>query len=252
MIDAATPDLSGTVADAMRKLSRVEHLRGVSLVSMPSLYPSGASVVLEVSSGHNGRFFVSDRGGGHLEAELMGAHRAYGREAERVAEQFGIRFDGRQMFVAEASIGSLPAVLKIVAHCSQFAANATASRMSERVKVDIGAAIYERLVSIFPAKRVAKDAEIKGPSSHEWHVSALVTGGRQAIVFDAIADHPTSAVWTVAKFGDLARLENPPRRIAVASDQRKLGNMIGVIAPASTAVIDLRASKETILQLEAA
>ncbi len=251
MVENVPSSLIDAVSGAVGKIARVEHFRGISLISMPSLYPSGASVQLEVS-GSDGRFFISDRAGGYLEAELMSAHRIYVREAARIADQFGVKFDGRDMFVAESPLATLPSAMKIVAHCSQFAANIAASRMVEKAKSDVGEEIYERLVSIFTSKRVIKDAEILGPSSHQWHVSALVSGGSSLVVFDAVAEHPTSAVWTAAKFGDLARLENPPRRIAVAANQKKLGDMIGVIAPASTAIIDISASSKTIMQLEAA
>lgn len=250
MIETERSKMEGMVAQAVKKLARVEKFVGHTLVSLPVLYPSGASVTLEIS-GEPDRFFVSDRAGGYFESELLGAHRIYGREAPRAAASCGIKFDGRNMFVAEASDSNLPAVMKMVSHCSQLAANISALKISEKVKSDATESLYERLVSVFTAARVSRDVEVVGASTHDWSVSARVLG-RKPILFDVVSPHPTSAVWTAAKFGDIARLETPPNRVAVVQSRKQIGNMIGVISPSATAIIELSASNDTFIRLEAA
>lgn len=251
MAEVAHQTHANAVEEAVKKLVRIEEFIGATLVSMPVLYPSGASVMLEISGDHD-QYFVSDRAGGYLEAELMGGQRIYAREAARAASGAGIGFDGRNMFFAEAQMSSLPAVMKVVAHCSQIAANSCALRMSEKIKSDIGQRLYERLVAVFSEPRVARDVEVVGASTHDWRVSAVVSGPHKKVVFDAVTPHPTSAVWTAAKFGDIARLDPPPSRVAVVSSRKDVGDMIGVISPSATAIIELTASNDAFERLEAA
>jgi len=251
MIEVSSRDVSDAVERAVSKLARTEKFVGHTLVSMPVIYPSGASVTLEIS-GEFDRFFASDRAGGYFESELIGAQRIYGREATRTAASFGIKFDGRNMFVAETGMSNLPAVMKIVSHCSQLAANICAMKLSEKIKSDVTESLYERLVSVFTEARVARDVEVAGASTHDWSVSARVAGARHSILFDAVSPQPTSAVWTAAKCGDIARLESPPHRVAVVRSRQLVGNMIGVISPSATAIIELTASNDAFLRLEAA
>ena len=70
MTDFVDKKLSSTIATAIKSLIAVEHFIAGSIVTMPNIYPSGASVVLEISM-QGGRVFVSDRGGGFQEAEFL-------------------------------------------------------------------------------------------------------------------------------------------------------------------------------------
>jgi hypothetical protein len=235
---------------AIRQLVSAEHFHAGSFVTMPVIYPSGASVVLEVFR-QGEKYFVSDRGGGHQEAEFAGASRFYGREARRIAEESGIKFDGRDMFIVEVSVGQLPGAFTIVANSSQSAATASVLRSSERVQRDASDMLFARLSRIFPVSALAKDAAIIGASGHQWHVSTLVSLDDKRSAFEAVSHHYPSVVSATAKFHDIARLETFPSRIAVVSKREALGDYIGVISAASTSVIETSASDQTFLRLAA-
>lgn len=117
MVEIIGDTISGDVDAAVRRLVNAQHFRAGSIVSMPVIYPSGASVVLEITM-QKDRCFVTDRGGASQEAELFGATRYFKSEAERVALSSGIHFDGRDMFVAEVPRESLHGAMTVVANAS--------------------------------------------------------------------------------------------------------------------------------------
>ncbi|MEO9188737.1 MAG: hypothetical protein ABI224_01865 [Acetobacteraceae bacterium] len=66
-------------------------------------------------------------------------------------------------------------------------------------------------------------------SDNPWRVDALVrTEGRQA-AFDFVTPHPNSETFAMAEFLDIARLENPPVRIAVVHRKASLGDLLTVV-----------------------
>lgn len=248
MIDFIAHNVGSDVDEAVRRLVVTEHFRGGSIISMPVTYPSGSTVVLEIT-GQNGRWLVSDRGGGFQECELFGSIRYFRAEAERVANRAGIRFDGRDMFVAEVSTDTLHGALIVVANCSAEAARATAFRAAAREETDSRQELYERLSSIYKDKDVQKDAEIIGVSNHKWRISVLVRDQRLRAFFEPVAHHYVSVVGTAAKFHDFVRVDNPPERIAVIKSRADLADFYGVIAGASSKVIESAASNEEFSRL---
>jgi hypothetical protein len=250
MTEIVRDRMANVIETAIRKLVSAEHFHAGSYVTMPVMYPSGASVVLEVFR-QGERFFVSDRGGGHQEAEFSGASRYFVREAKRVAEEAGIKFDGRDMFIAEVPLDNLPGAFTVVANCSQAAAAISVMRSAERAQRDVGDILFIRLSRIFPPESLAKDAEVLGASGHKWHVSTLLTKGGKRSAFEAVSHHYPSVVSTTAKFYDLARLEIFPWRIAVISNREAFGDYIGVLSAASTSVIESSASDQTFMRLAA-
>lgn len=251
MTDFIGQKIAGHVEAAIQKMVSAEHFRAGSLVSMPLLYPSGASVVLEITL-QQGRCFVSDRGGGHQEAEMMGVLRGYSKEAERIAIESGIRFDGRDMFVTEVNIEHLPGAMEVVANSSQLAVSLCALRASERDVRDARELLYDRLHEVYPASEIVRDAPVMGASSHQWKLAALVKDAGRVSVFEAVTANHISVVGTAAKFHDLARLDNSPRRIAVIAPKAGIGDFYGVIAPAASSVIEMASPKEKFEQLLAA
>ncbi|RXT52719.1 hypothetical protein B6S44_18385 [Bosea sp. Tri-44] len=251
MIDFIGQKISTHVEAAIQRMVSAEHFRAGSLVSMPVLYPSGASVVIEVTL-QQGRCFVSDRGGGHQEAEMMGVQRGYAKEAERIAAESGIRFDGRDMFVAEVDIERLPGAMEVVANSSQLAVSLCALRASERDARDARERLYDKLAEVYPTREIVRDAPVMGASSHRWKIAALVKGSAGASVFEAVTANYNSVVGAAAKFHDLARLDNSPRRIAVIDPKAGIGDFYGVIAPAASSVIEMTSPRAKFEELLAA
>lgn len=244
MVDFIGRPRSDGIDAAIRSLISVEHFSAGSLVTMPVLYPSGSSVVLEVTV-QNGRCFVTDRGSGCLEAELMGVStRAFNKEANRVAEDAGIQFNGHDMFVAEVGMDTLAGAMEVVASSSQMAVTISSMRIADKADRDAKEILVERLIEMYPSHEVVRDAEFIGSSNHTWKVAALVRTSSQTATFEAVTNHYNSIVGVAAKFHDIARLENSPRRIAVVKSMTALGDYLGVISPATTSVIELNASRK--------
>ncbi|PAQ09738.1 hypothetical protein [Mesorhizobium temperatum] len=252
MIDFARkiPNTKEAIGEAIRGMVNADHFFGGSIVTMPVLYPSGTTVALEVTR-QGDKCLVSDRGGGWQEADMMGATRYFKKEANRVAEASGIRFDGHDMFVAEVAPAALQGAMMVVANCSQEATAFAAYRMAERSESDAKDILFARLSAIFGATDVAKDAELVGASNHTWKVSVLVTGRPHLGLFEPVMNKYISVVGTAAKFHDFSRLEHPPSRIAVVKSREDIGDFYGVVASASTRVVEQSASNEQFLRLVA-
>lgn len=251
MVEIAHSDLIQIVDKAVQSLVSVEHFRAASIVSMPVMYPSGASVVLEVSS-QGGRAFISDRGGGFQEAEYMGLTRFFGKEAPRVAAESGIGFDGREMFVIEVPIDAISGAMAVVAACSANAAVACALKAAERHEKVAKDSLFDKLTDIFGATGFEKDVPIIGASNHEWRVDALVKSQRSLVVFNSVTKSYVSATGTAAKFHDFALLETAPKRVAVVTSRKDIGDWIGVLSSASDAVIEINAANDQFLKIGAA
>jgi hypothetical protein len=239
---------SGILDKVVRSLVSARHALAGSLVTMPVIYPSGASVVLEVSiSGDS--CFVSDMGAAQEEADMMGTGRYFKAEAARIAESYGIRFDGHLMFVAEVPVDHVRGAMIVVANASGEAARAAANKQSERHEHDAKQMLYERLVSVYRSGDVAKDAEVIGHSNHKWKISVLVRDSLRSLMFEPVSGHYITAVGTAAKFHDLAALENPPFRIAVIKSREDVGDYFGLIAGASTKVVQATEPDSTFVRL---
>jgi hypothetical protein len=243
--------LSHTVDEAIKRLVSAEHFRAGSIVSMPVMYPSGASVVLEILS-QAGRIFITDRGGAYQEAEFAGATRTFSREAEKVAADAGIKFDGRDMFVAEVPVDRVDGAMVVVAACSAQAAAITALRAAERDEKFAKEALFDKLTDVFGINGFERDAKLVGASNHSWRVDAIVRHDSSLAIFNSVTKRYISAAGTAAKFHDLARLEFAPKRVAVVSSKTDIGDWYGVISSASDAILEMGAANDQFFQLGAA
>jgi hypothetical protein len=248
MTDFIADIVSESVDEAVRRLVNVEHFRAGSLVSMPVSYPSGATVVVEITA-QKDRCFVSDRGGGHQEAEFFGASRYFATEARRLADLAGIRFDGRDMFVAEVPRERLRGAMVTVANCSAAATNAAALRLSERADRDARDDLYVRLSSLYKTRDVQKDPQFRGATT-KWRVSVAVLGGHhRPAFFEPVSGVYISAVGTAAKFNDFAATESPPDRFSVMKSRNDLGDFYGLVARASTKLLPMTSPDQTFVEL---
>jgi hypothetical protein len=243
--------LSQAVDDAIQGIVSAEHYQAGSIVSLPVLYPSGSTVLLEVTK-HGDRLLVSDRGGGMQEAELMGATRHYKDAAERIATEAGVRFDGLSMFVVEVSIDRLAGAMVVVANCSQDAAVFAAERVAESTEADAREILFARLSAVFRGWHVEKDARVIGASNHPWKVAVEVVNRHRRAIFEPVNRRYITIVGTAAKFHDLARLETPPARFAMVGSIQELGDYYGVVSDASDRVVESSVSDNTIRELLAA
>lgn len=237
------------VDELARKLIATEYIQRSAMVRTPVLYPSGATVVIEIREDGDG-FFVSDMGLGYQEADLMGAGLMYGRHARAVAQGAGIGFDHHSFFVIRASRDQLPGAVATVANCSQQAVSLVAYKLAERRSADEADLLYERLVQVFSVKVVDRQAEIVGASNIKWHVATFVRGGdgRRPTIFEPVTNHHTSVVNASAKFNDIARLEKAPARVIVVRGKSEFGQYLSLLSQAAN-VIDRDMPDTTLTRL---
>ena len=224
------------ILDAVRReLMATNQFKGGAYLTTPLLYPNGTSVVVRIDEGRP-NFFVSDMGLGAEEADLMGGSRIYSQTARKIADAAGIRFDNRAFFVVEASKEQLPGAIATVANCSQEAVNATAYKIADRKHVDHIDRLYARLARVFTPEQVARDVEIRGASSHVWHVATMVRADSKKTIFEPVSKNHNSVFAAATKFGDIARLELAPRRISVVQSKKELGTYLSILSQTSSIV----------------
>ena len=226
---------SDVVKHVARELVTVEELTDGALISTPLLYPSGATVVIRIDQ-NGSNYFLTDMGLGYQEADLPGASLLYTRQAKSVAEEFGVGFDDHALFLNDISRERLPGAVGALANASLQAITLAAYRLSERKNHDAAEFLYQRLIKVFTPSIVARDTQLLGASNTEWHVANLVRFQEKVTVFEAVTSHRNSITSATAKFHDLARLPEPPNRVAVVGRKEDLGTLLGVLSQAASVV----------------
>lgn len=239
--------LQEAIDSALRTLLRAEHRAAGSYVTLPVRYPSGASVVLQITEVGD-RCFVTDYGMGYQEAELFGGTRQFERRAVEFATAAGIRYDGRSFFVAEVVKDRLPGAMVVVADCSQRAAAFAALRAADRQGDEIKELAFDRIRNTFGRNKVERDVPVRGSSTHPWPVDFVVKTDNGVAIFEATTPHPNSVASVTTKLGDIARLESAPPRIVVVRNKRAFGDLLGVVAPVASVVLEVEAANDLYLR----
>lgn len=171
-------------------------------ISVPVIYPSGANSTVEISS-IGDTCFVSDMGAGHTEAYLSNASEFYDHQARRVADRFGIGYDGQSIFLLRASIDRIEGAIATVANASVQAASLAILKAEEDKDRRRNDEIFDRIKSIFGAELVSKMKTIDGlRSSWDAHNVVDLPGGRSA-VFEFVTSHQNSISNKYMMFSDL-------------------------------------------------
>lgn len=237
-----------TIVDQVaREIVTTEHLGSASLIKTPMMYPSGAHVVIQVAQ-HGERFFISDLGMGHQESEMFGGSNFYNKAGRDLAEMAGIRFDNQAFFVAESSKEQLAGAVVVVANCSAEATVLASHRAAEKKYADDADLLYKKLVMTFPKAEVSRDVTFAGSSTHVWPIAASVSHKERLTLFEPVTKNHSSVVSTHSKFTDIARLENPPRRIVVVRKKAEMADYINLLSQAGR-VIDYDVPSDDLLRL---
>ncbi|MBC6437360.1 MAG: hypothetical protein GDA52_04295 [Rhodobacteraceae bacterium] len=223
---------------------------GRILLDVPTIYPSGASAVVEIEQ-NGDRVRVSDMGNGLLEAEMMAAQDSYQPLARKKAEAFGIRFDNRAMFTLWVPEGRVEGAIVCVANAStQAAAEAVraASEVRSRQRSEL---LFERIDRVFGSRAVARTAEIKGRRA-TWNARNVVTlpNARRAI-FEPMNNNTISVSGKFLMFTDIREAETGIALNAVVEDSQNLNAKAQMVADIAS-IIDLRSPDETFIRLGAA
>jgi hypothetical protein len=241
-----------TVAEAAEaaasELVSVCRSGGSSFINVPLLYPDSSFVTVKLDQSGAG-VRVSDNGFAYRELEAIGATRSFGRVASSVAELLGVQVDRRAVYV-DVSKEQLVRAICDVALASWQIADRVFSKAAEEDEAEIEDYLRDRLTSVFGAALRLPDQKIKGPSTTEWDVSAIVDRGDKRTVFHAVANHPGSIFKVSAAFHDLALLEPPPNLVSVVRSKAALGSKFNILAQAGK-VIEEEQADDVYLQAAA-
>ena len=238
-----------------RELVTVDHRGDGSFISTPLIYPSGGNVVVRVEDIGRDEYFVSDYGLGFSECDMMGASAQFRSQAPSIAEKAGVGFDSNAFFVARVTRNQLVGATATIANCSHEAVAMAALKLAEKRFSDDAETLHRRLVSLFSEKHVAKNVEITGASQTRWHVANVVRlagdgAPEHVTIFEPVTRHHVSIAAAVTKFHDIARLDQPPRRVAVVAKKADFGTYLSVLSQAAD-VVARDVSDNTIRRLAA-
>ena len=234
-------DFAKVIDSVARELVSVDHRVDGSFITTPLIYPSGAKVLVRIEPASKSEFFVSDYGLGNTECDMMGATLQYRRHAPQIADAAGVGFDHHAFFVAKVSRDQLSGAAATIANCSLEAVSVAALKLSEKKYTDDAEELHRRLVSIFTETLVSKNVPFTGASQTKWNVANVVrTSARNAsehiTIFEPVTIHHASIATAVTKFHDIARLDHPPRRVAVVRKKAEFGTYLSVLSQAADVV----------------
>jgi hypothetical protein len=229
-------EVERTVETVARDLVRHERVNGSSYLNLPLLYPDGSSVTVRVDAVETG-LRVSDNGFAFREAEDANAVRSFGQNKKGIAEEFGVNFGQKVIFLDTTRDNLFEAVCDVAAASWQIAARVF-SRLPDDDEVEIEEELGERLKKLFGGPQVEERKELHGASSVAWPVSALVSFRDHKTVFQAVGSNANSINRSSTAFRDLSLLPNPPRIVAVVQDRAVLGARASLLTQASARIVE--------------
>jgi hypothetical protein len=232
---AGHSSLSETAEAVARQIVGIEHGAKRSLIWTPLSYPSGSLVGVRLTNGGD-TYSIGDMAVAYEEARCQRAHKSFGRHATALAESAGVGFDGRSFFIRDLRADSLPGAVIALANCAHSAATMAVHRQAVLDAHEAEERLFARLQRLFGS--VERRRPIMGISGTEWTVDAVVRIGDKTALFDAVGSSRQSIYATVAKYHDIARLPEPPVRVAAVHERAELGSMLGVLSQAANVIED--------------
>lgn len=233
--------LSAAAEQAARGLVTVRNWGAGSYINMPLIYPDGSHVTVKLEMVKAGTR-VSDGGFAYRVLEAVGAHRSFAGSARSAASGEELNVDRRMIFVDVPPEGISRAICDVAA-ASWATVDRVFSRLAEQDADELDELLRARLSEIFPG-RLTDVREVRGSSTTDWHVSAVVNGERGSVVFQAVSAHPNSINKASVSFLDLAGLETPPSLVAVVPSKAELGPRLSLLSQAGGRVIETDQSEE--------
>ena len=244
--DTRTEAIETRIREAVARLMTTQGESDRIRVSVPVLYPSGATSTIEISSVGD-TCFVSDMGAGHTEAYLANAAEFYNHQAKRAADRFGVGYDGQSMFLLRAPMDQIEGAIATVANASVQAASFAILKADEDKDRRRNDEVYDRVRSIFGVAAVAKEAVIEGlRSTWDAHNVVALPHGRRA-VFEFVTANANSISNRFMMFSDVSMRKEPISLNAVVKDAQALGPKGGLLADVSN-VISLAAANDDFLR----
>jgi hypothetical protein len=229
-----TSEVREVAEAAVSELVQLRHIGGSSFVNIPLIYPDGSFVTLKLDQAPGG-VRVSDNGFAYRELEAIGATRSFSKTASVVAETFDVQIDRRSVFV-DVPFDQILRAICDVGLASWQIADRIYTRAAEQDEAEIEDYMRDRLTKVFGQELKASEHKIKGPSTTEWEVSAIVEHAGKLTVFHAVANHPNSVFKTSAAFHDLELLETKPNLVSVVRSKVALGSKFNILAQAGRVI----------------
>jgi len=234
------------VRDALTRIAAVRDLDGRTVIDVPIMYPSGATAVVDIS--RNGdRYWVSDMGRGHVECEMSGAESFYGKIASRVADDFGIGFDGDAMFALWVTSARLESAIVCVANASsQASSEAVRQAIDTKLRAQ-NERIFERIRTVFGEQSVARSVDITGRHASWEARNVVVFSDRRKAIFEHMTSHPNSVSSKFLMFTDIKSADLGISLNAMVRDIRNLDEKAQMIADVGN-IIQMSATDEQIIR----
>lgn len=231
----ADVNIVDVIERAVQRLVRVEHVPGAALVQTPLMYPSGSLVSVNVRLGPNG-FSMTDRGAAWEEARQLKATRSFNAHAPVVAKEAGVRLDGGAFTLHSVPVDRLSGAIATLANVAQGAVILAANRQAVVDARDAEERLFKRLSKLFG--HVQTHQAVVGSSGTSWDVDAVVRVDDKVVLFESVLPRKQSIYAAVAKFHDIARMPDAPKRVAAVRASAELGSMLGVLSQAASVVED--------------
>lgn len=245
---AATSEAHRSVASAaesaVKELVRVKHWGDSSFINLPLIYPDGSHVTVKLDPIPGGFIRVSDNGFGYRLLENIGAQRSFPRAARRAAEAEELCVNTRAIY-ADVPMRAVTRAICDVGVASWNVVDRVFGRIADQESEEIEDHLRERLSAIFADRFVPDVHNVRGLSTTDWEVSAVVKTGSTMVIFQAVANHPHSINKASTSFLDLASLHRAPHLVAVVKDKSALGPKLALLGQAGGRVIEEAQPDET-------
>ena len=232
MIEGRIVNLKGRLDQAITRLMSA-HVEGErAQLTVPVLYPSGASACVEIML-NGDKCFVTDMGFGQTEAEMYGASDFYDPAARSASTKFGVGYDGLSVFAAWASVDNIERAIGAVANASVSAAAHATMRAVEEKEHRVNVDLFARVAGIFGPQRVARSVDLSGKEA-TWTAHNVVSlhNGRRA-VFEFVSESTISVSSKFLMFSDLSRREGEFALNSVVADISKVKGKSAMLADVS-------------------
>jgi hypothetical protein len=226
--------LLGAVEAAAEDLVRVRKWGDSVYVNLPLVFPGGSFATVRVSPAPGG-YRIDDGGFAFRELESIGAERSFWRTAAKIAEREHLETNRRVIFCT-ADENDLQRAICDVAAASHAIAEQVYRKAAEQDEGEIEDYLHQRLIDIFGEDRLADVNSIRGSSTTDWEVSAILRADGHVAVFQAVAQNANSIYRATTAFHDLLELPNRPRLVAVVKDKAALGPKLSLLSQAARVI----------------
>lgn len=227
--------IANRISKATSRLMAVSIERDRARVTVPVVYPSGSSCVVEIVI-NGDKCFVSDLGLGRLETEMQGADEFYDYAARRSSEYFHVKYDGFSVFAIWASLDKLETAITAVSNASAQAVSAAIQKSLEERQKSKNAELFERTKRIFGEQFVARKADVAGRDA-KWEVNNFVQlkNGKQA-VFEFVSESQNAIANKFMMFSDLVKGETNISLNSVVLNISRMGKKGAMLSDVSNMV----------------